>query len=176
MLRLAVGLSAEETAQAIRSTPAAVRVTQHRALLRLHRILLGKPKAQDLTNTSTDDPAEDDPKSGEVDAAKLVADDDALDAIASFLSGRPAKRTDTGSSPARPVDSEASGVDDLAVAYAATVTDLVENVLDLDAGAEDATRPEAYSEVVADLTEVLDLDAGLDAIIGRGEGGESGEL
>ena len=33
ILRLAVGLSAEETAQAVRSTPGAVRVTQHRALV-----------------------------------------------------------------------------------------------------------------------------------------------
>lgn len=35
MLRIAVGLSAEETAQVIGSTPGAVRVTQHRALNRL---------------------------------------------------------------------------------------------------------------------------------------------
>ncbi len=39
VLRLAVGLSAEETAQAVRSTPGAVRVTQHRALGRLRQIL-----------------------------------------------------------------------------------------------------------------------------------------
>ena len=39
MLRLAVGASAEETAEAIKSTPGAVRVTQHRALLRLRRII-----------------------------------------------------------------------------------------------------------------------------------------
>ena len=39
VLRLAVGLSAEETAEAVRSTPGAVRVTQHRALLRLRRIV-----------------------------------------------------------------------------------------------------------------------------------------
>ncbi len=35
VLRIAVGLSAEETAQAVGSTPGAVRVTQHRALTRL---------------------------------------------------------------------------------------------------------------------------------------------
>jgi RNA polymerase sigma-70 factor (ECF subfamily) len=35
VLRIAVGLSAEETAQAVGSTPGAVRVTQHRALNRL---------------------------------------------------------------------------------------------------------------------------------------------
>jgi RNA polymerase sigma-70 factor, ECF subfamily len=37
VLRIAVGLSAEETAQAVGSTPGAVRVTQHRALNRLRR-------------------------------------------------------------------------------------------------------------------------------------------
>ncbi|NMI02184.1 RNA polymerase sigma factor ShbA [Pseudonocardia sp. K10HN5] len=39
VLRLAVGMSAEETAQAVRSTPGAVRVTQHRALGRLRQIV-----------------------------------------------------------------------------------------------------------------------------------------
>jgi RNA polymerase sigma-70 factor (ECF subfamily) len=39
VLRLAGGLSAEETAEAVGSTPGAVRVTQHRALLRLRRII-----------------------------------------------------------------------------------------------------------------------------------------
>jgi RNA polymerase sigma-70 factor (ECF subfamily) len=39
VLRLAAGLSAEETAEAVGSTPGAVRVTQHRALLRLRRII-----------------------------------------------------------------------------------------------------------------------------------------
>lgn len=40
VLRIAVGLSAEETAQAVGSTPGAVRVTQHRALNRLRRKVL----------------------------------------------------------------------------------------------------------------------------------------
>jgi RNA polymerase sigma-70 factor (ECF subfamily) len=48
VLRLAVGLSAEETAQAVRSTPGAVRVTQHRALGRLRKILLGEAGARGL--------------------------------------------------------------------------------------------------------------------------------
>ena len=39
VLRLAVGVSAEVTAEAVGSTPGAVRVTQHRALLRLRRII-----------------------------------------------------------------------------------------------------------------------------------------
>jgi RNA polymerase sigma-70 factor, ECF subfamily len=43
VLRIAVGLSAEETAQAVGSTPGAVRVTQHRALGRL-RSMLGDPE------------------------------------------------------------------------------------------------------------------------------------
>jgi RNA polymerase sigma-70 factor (ECF subfamily) len=40
VLRIAVGLSAEETAHAVGSTPGAVRVTQHRALNRLRRKLV----------------------------------------------------------------------------------------------------------------------------------------
>ncbi|WP_442874799.1 sigma-70 family RNA polymerase sigma factor [Amycolatopsis sp. NBC_00345] len=39
LLRVVVGLSAEETADAVGSTPGAVRVSQHRALLRLRRLL-----------------------------------------------------------------------------------------------------------------------------------------
>jgi RNA polymerase sigma-70 factor (ECF subfamily) len=39
VLRVAAGMSAEETAQAVQSTAGAVRVTQHRALLRLRRII-----------------------------------------------------------------------------------------------------------------------------------------
>jgi RNA polymerase sigma-70 factor (ECF subfamily) len=35
ILRVVVGLSAEETAEAVGSTPGAVRVAQHRALARL---------------------------------------------------------------------------------------------------------------------------------------------
>jgi RNA polymerase sigma-70 factor (ECF subfamily) len=41
VLRIAVGMSAEETADAVGSTPGAVRVTQHRALNRLRRVLVG---------------------------------------------------------------------------------------------------------------------------------------
>ena len=41
VLRVVVGLSAEETAQAVGSTPGAVRVTQHRALCRLRGVLDG---------------------------------------------------------------------------------------------------------------------------------------
>ncbi|MCA1656027.1 MAG: sigma-70 family RNA polymerase sigma factor, partial [Pseudonocardiaceae bacterium] len=39
LLRVVVGLSAEETAEAIGSTPGAVRVAQHRALARLRKTL-----------------------------------------------------------------------------------------------------------------------------------------
>jgi RNA polymerase sigma-70 factor (ECF subfamily) len=39
VLRLAVGMSAEETAEAVGSTPGAVRVTQHRGLMRLRQII-----------------------------------------------------------------------------------------------------------------------------------------
>ncbi len=47
VMRIAVGLSAEETAMAVRSTPGAVRVTQHRALNRL-RDLLGRGPVDSL--------------------------------------------------------------------------------------------------------------------------------
>jgi RNA polymerase sigma-70 factor (ECF subfamily) len=43
VLRIMVGLSAEETAGVVRSTPGAVRVTQHRALNRLRAVLGGGP-------------------------------------------------------------------------------------------------------------------------------------
>ncbi|MFD1050594.1 sigma factor-like helix-turn-helix DNA-binding protein, partial [Kibdelosporangium lantanae] len=39
VLRVVVGLSAEETAEAVGSTPGAVRVAQHRALQRLRKTL-----------------------------------------------------------------------------------------------------------------------------------------
>jgi RNA polymerase sigma-70 factor (ECF subfamily) len=41
VLRVAVGLSAEETAASVGSTPGAVRVTQHRALARLRGLVTG---------------------------------------------------------------------------------------------------------------------------------------
>ena len=81
VLRLAVGLSAEETALAVRSTPGAVRVTQHRALGRLRRLLMGESAAQVI-----DDPTTGDPAPGELDA--VPSDDAALDAMAAFLDGR----------------------------------------------------------------------------------------
>lgn len=43
VLRIAVGLSAEETAHVVGSTPGAVRVTQHRALNRLRRKVVTAP-------------------------------------------------------------------------------------------------------------------------------------
>jgi RNA polymerase sigma-70 factor, ECF subfamily len=45
VLRVAVGLSAEETAQAVGSTPGAVRVTQHRALNRLRGVMTAPDSA-----------------------------------------------------------------------------------------------------------------------------------
>ena len=39
VLRVVVGLSAEEVAEAVGSTPGAVRVAQHRALTRLRKVL-----------------------------------------------------------------------------------------------------------------------------------------
>ncbi|WP_199432835.1 RNA polymerase sigma factor ShbA [Qaidamihabitans albus] len=43
-LRIVVGLSAEETARAIGSTPGAVRVAQHRALAKLRKVLTPPPR------------------------------------------------------------------------------------------------------------------------------------
>jgi RNA polymerase sigma-70 factor (ECF subfamily) len=43
VLRTVVGLSAEETAEAVGSTPGAVRVAQHRALARLRKTLAAEP-------------------------------------------------------------------------------------------------------------------------------------
>jgi RNA polymerase sigma-70 factor (ECF subfamily) len=83
VLRLAVGLSAEETAQAVRSTPGAVRVTQHRALGRLRRLLLGESAARVL-----DDPTTADLAPGETVTDPGPADDSAVDAMAAFLNGR----------------------------------------------------------------------------------------
>jgi RNA polymerase sigma-70 factor (ECF subfamily) len=58
VLRLAVGLSAEETAQAVRSTPGTVRVAQHRALLRLRQIIQhGESAARVLADRAADDAA-----------------------------------------------------------------------------------------------------------------------
>jgi RNA polymerase sigma-70 factor, ECF subfamily len=45
VLRVVVGLSAEETAQMVGSTPGAVRVTQHRALARLRQVVTGERPA-----------------------------------------------------------------------------------------------------------------------------------
>jgi RNA polymerase sigma-70 factor, ECF subfamily len=55
VLRIAVGLSAEETAQAVGSTPGAVRVTQHRALNRLRRKILAAVDAGVDAGDESDD-------------------------------------------------------------------------------------------------------------------------
>jgi RNA polymerase sigma-70 factor (ECF subfamily) len=91
VLRLAVGLSAEETAQAVRSTPGAVRVTQHRALGRLRRILLGESAARTL-----DEPADDDAGAADVPVPEAAADDAALGAMAAFIDGRIPAQADRG--------------------------------------------------------------------------------
>jgi RNA polymerase sigma-70 factor, ECF subfamily len=95
VLRLAVGLSAEETAQAVRSTPGAVRVTQHRALGRLRRILLGESAARVLTDPSVDDPTTDETAEAE------PADDSVLQAMAAFLNGRVPRQADRRAVPRR---------------------------------------------------------------------------
>jgi RNA polymerase sigma-70 factor, ECF subfamily len=55
VLRIAVGLSAEETAQVVRSTPGAVRVTQHRALNRLRCLLVAAGAAPTWLSIGEDD-------------------------------------------------------------------------------------------------------------------------
>jgi RNA polymerase sigma-70 factor, ECF subfamily len=50
ILRIAVGLTAEETAEAVGSTPGAVRVTQHRALSRLRALVRRPDRAVDAPN------------------------------------------------------------------------------------------------------------------------------
>ena len=109
VLRLAVGLSAEETAQAVRSTPGAVRVTQHRALGRLRKILLGESGARGIAAAegcgSTSSVAGDLPGRGrgrpvdprprraagleelDIDPDVAAADDSAIDAMAAFFVG-----------------------------------------------------------------------------------------
>jgi RNA polymerase sigma-70 factor (ECF subfamily) len=58
VLRVAVGLSAEETARAVRLTTGTVRVTQHRGLTRLRRILQqGDAAAPMAVNSAPDDAA-----------------------------------------------------------------------------------------------------------------------
>ncbi len=52
-LRVVVGLSVEETAEAVGSTPGAVRVAQHRALNRLRAVLTSKPSAGITERVST---------------------------------------------------------------------------------------------------------------------------
>jgi RNA polymerase sigma-70 factor (ECF subfamily) len=108
VLRLAVGLSAEETAQAVRSTPGAVRVTQHRALGRLRKILVGEAAARGIAAAERlrGEPAEvtkavlpvdddldaDDCATGveaiDIDPAVVAADDSTIDAMAAaFFAG-----------------------------------------------------------------------------------------
>jgi RNA polymerase sigma-70 factor (ECF subfamily) len=54
ILRVAVGLSAEETALAVGSTPGAVRVTQHRALNRLRGVVVPGEELEDLDDEPLD--------------------------------------------------------------------------------------------------------------------------
>jgi RNA polymerase sigma-70 factor (ECF subfamily) len=51
ILRVVVGLSAEETAEAVDSTPGAVRVAQHRALSRLRNILTARARSDETVRS-----------------------------------------------------------------------------------------------------------------------------
>ena len=83
VLRLAVGLSAEETAQAVRSTPGAVRVTQHRALGRLRRSFWASRRPACSTTPTTGRPR---PRRDGGPTSRPTTR--ALDAMAAFLDGR----------------------------------------------------------------------------------------
>jgi RNA polymerase sigma-70 factor (ECF subfamily) len=52
-LRVLVGLSVEETAEAVGSTPGAVRVAQHRALNRLREVLTAKPISRPVSGPAS---------------------------------------------------------------------------------------------------------------------------
>jgi hypothetical protein len=52
-----VGLSAEETAEAVGSTPGAVRVAQHRALSRLRNLLTARTQSHDIDRSKLRVPA-----------------------------------------------------------------------------------------------------------------------
>jgi RNA polymerase sigma-70 factor (ECF subfamily) len=52
-LRVVEGLSVEKTAEAVGSTPGAVRVAQHRALNRLYELLTTRPSADVITEPAT---------------------------------------------------------------------------------------------------------------------------
>ena len=67
VLRLGVGLSIEETAQTLRTTPGQIRVTQHRALARMRRMVLDESAAAQVNedriagvNVSDDETVDDD--------------------------------------------------------------------------------------------------------------------
>jgi RNA polymerase sigma-70 factor (ECF subfamily) len=65
VLRVAAGMSAEETAQAVQSTAGAVRVTQHRALLRLRRIIQqGESAVGVVADRALDDAVSDEEPAG----------------------------------------------------------------------------------------------------------------
>jgi RNA polymerase sigma-70 factor (ECF subfamily) len=57
ILRVVVGLSAEETAEAVDSTPGAVRVAQHRALSRLRTLLTARARSDSLLRSRLRVPA-----------------------------------------------------------------------------------------------------------------------
>jgi RNA polymerase sigma-70 factor, ECF subfamily len=99
VLRIAVGLSAEETAAAVGSTPGAVRVTQHRALNRLRGLIGGgAPVAvagSGHDGAGADDAGHDDTGHGTEPGPEAVAADDAVirrlrDAAGSAGAGGPA--------------------------------------------------------------------------------------
>jgi RNA polymerase sigma-70 factor, ECF subfamily len=55
LLRIAVGMSVEETAQAVGSTPDAIRVAQHRALARLRGAVVGTDERDRSRGSEADD-------------------------------------------------------------------------------------------------------------------------
>lgn len=78
VLRVVVGLSAEETAEAVGSTPGAVRVAQHRALSRLRSMLAtGNDETHRIqTHIAVTTHADDDPSEDAKELGNLLADAD----------------------------------------------------------------------------------------------------
>jgi RNA polymerase sigma-70 factor, ECF subfamily len=72
VLRIAIGLSAEETAEAVGSTPGAVRVTQHRALNRLRGKIVAAQEAEDAAREAVQKACEESAKDPEAAYAGLV--------------------------------------------------------------------------------------------------------
>jgi RNA polymerase sigma-70 factor, ECF subfamily len=105
VLRIAVGLSAEETAAAVGSTPGAVRAAQHQALARLKKVAKSNPDLGIMWAWGRGSDRQQDPTAARVhadfDSGLPTRDDDGVDPItlvvAAVALGASAGLTDTAS-------------------------------------------------------------------------------